>query len=472
MGGKGIILLPFLLIFFSISTSSARALGEPSQFKTVILPNGTKTECAVYTKKNPCPPGHEITEECDHKYGPMKCSQCKENLYQCDFTTTEYLVKCHLPLCPENGKETKVKVTYFNNKTCQLSCVCNEANGYTGKSGLECNKHPNTCGIDKELKNGTCVACSPGFHNPSTDYGPCVSFEPTTPSTPSTSSGSPHQGFWHDNKIWILVIISVFLLVMALLAWWCCCCRGDSSHGVSGHQPNGIAGARPNGIPRVSPNGIPGARPNGIPSASPNEIPSASPNGIPGASPNGIPGASPNGIPGASPNGIPGASPNGIPDARPNGIPGARPNGIPDATPNGIPSASPSAHEDAENGPNGSTGSSISGRRTPTGTDDPSIRPLGGQPDSLDSGGDNTDHFLGWDPLTSEATSLNLPREGVPDPEETGRKVPIPAQDIGTGSDVEHNDDKEEAQALLDGPAYGLVELDKDRDMSRVPLVQ
>ncbi|XP_067659438.1 collagen alpha-2(I) chain-like [Haliotis asinina] len=523
------ILLSFF-ICISIPLGATLPTGDPSQF--------TGSECRVYDEDNKCPPGHELIE-CGDKYaGLMRCSPCKENMYQCDFTTPEFSVTCQPPTCPDLGTETTYNVTYFENKTCHIYCLCNERNGYTGISGSRCTKHP-PCGLNKELKNGTCVDCRPGFHNPNTDYGPCVAYETMTL---LARSGQSHI-------FWILGFIILFI-VASIIACWCwrgrsqacniACCHSlaiqngqqkqdaeapenpppytpnDSlSSGTGSHQPNGIPpaprngipgagsngirGARTNGIPGARTNGIPGARTNGtngipdartngipgartngtngIPGARTNGIPGARTNGISGARTNGIPGARTNGIPGARTNGISGARTNGIPGARTNGISGARTNGIPGGRTNGIPGARINGIPDVPGNqvPHDSgSHSSISERPTPTGTGHPSTKSLASSPGPLTS----QDNFLLSEPLTSEGASLNLQTQELTstDPEQTGRKMPIPAQDIGTGSgdmnDETGEDGDDENQGLLGGAECGLVELDKDRDLSHVPLVQ
>ncbi|XP_046564275.1 circumsporozoite protein-like isoform X6 [Haliotis rubra] len=187
----------------------------------------------------------------------------------------------------------------------------------------------------------------------------------------------------------------------------------------------------------------------------------------PGDSPSAVPDVPGNQIAGDSPNVVPGTPGNQIPSESPNGIPGS-PGSVDTGAPaNRIPNARPNDEED-ENGANGSRRSSISERPSPTGTAYTSSRSLASSPDSLNSQDDTSDQFLLPGPLMSEGTSLNLQTQELrsTDPEETKRKMPIPAQDIGTGSD-----DNEESQGLLGGGECGLVELDNDRDLSHVPLV-
>ncbi|XP_046564271.1 uncharacterized protein LOC124273092 isoform X2 [Haliotis rubra] len=211
-------------------------LGAPLPTGDLPRSDGIKPECAIYNEQNKCPPGHELIDCGDAYPGLWKCSTCKENLYQCDYVTPEYSVKCQPPSCPELGKETSVKVVDFENKTCRVLCVCNETNGYTGKSGATCSKHP-VCGLDKELKNGTCVDCSPGFHNPDTEYGPCVAYETTPPSTsspvtfkstPRSSSSPSDQGSGQSNIIWILVPCLALIIVVVLVVFLWYCCRGQT----------------------------------------------------------------------------------------------------------------------------------------------------------------------------------------------------------------------------------------------------
>ncbi|XP_067658824.1 uncharacterized protein [Haliotis asinina] len=169
----------YLAYFICICTAAAGVLGQ-----------GNK--CQIFTNNNPCPPGNElVTARCGH--GLMECVPCREGYSQCDFTNTSFPVKCYRIPCPEMDEGvTKVRLTWNEDKTCTVSCVCNEAMGYTGTLGFNCSLHEQPCGVDRELRNGSCVPCDKGHHNADPKFGRCDPDVSKSPSTqPSSSTWRP-----------------------------------------------------------------------------------------------------------------------------------------------------------------------------------------------------------------------------------------------------------------------------------------
>ncbi|XP_046577952.1 uncharacterized protein LOC124285720 [Haliotis rubra] len=186
---------------------------------------------------------------------------------------------------------TEARLTWNDDKTCAISCVCNEAKGYTGTSGFNCSLHKHPCGVDRELKKGSCVPCDKGYHNADPKFGRCVPDDSKKPSTQPSSStwksfldsvtetshptqdiptSQDDESSNHTVPIVVVVVIAVVAIIVVVVIGCiksgkiniACCGQAIQDSNNSDRLPNGTNHCRHNAADGSCPNGTIGGQSN------------------------------------------------------------------------------------------------------------------------------------------------------------------------------------------------------------------